>query len=186
LWEPGLYTGPMMTTTLLCIHRDPAQLSLLLENGYELATATTGSEGLRLFMSRSVDAVVLECHLGLLDGSVIADEIKRVRPEVPIVMVADHVELPGDALKSVDALAVNSDDPRFLLATVHFVLAVRAGQRAETRLRVETPPRLRRPGRSRQIADRSQADTPQSATAGRGTPFSPELWRSILDGVIRF
>ncbi len=26
--------------TLLCIHRDPAQLSLLQENGYELVTAT--------------------------------------------------------------------------------------------------------------------------------------------------
>ena len=63
-------------STLLCIHRDPAQLSLLTEHGYQLATATTGSEGLRLFMSRPVDAVVLEYHLGLMDGAAIADEIK--------------------------------------------------------------------------------------------------------------
>jgi DNA-binding response OmpR family regulator len=52
--------------TLLCIHREPAQLGLLKENGYELVTATSGADGLRLFMSRPVDAVVLEYHLGLL------------------------------------------------------------------------------------------------------------------------
>jgi len=74
----------MATSTLLCIHRDPARLSSLTEHGYELATATTGSDGLRLFMSRPVDTVVLEYHLGLLDGAATADEIKRVRPEVPI------------------------------------------------------------------------------------------------------
>ncbi|MGA9511549.1 MAG: hypothetical protein WBV55_23200 [Candidatus Sulfotelmatobacter sp.] len=66
--------------TLLCIHRDPAQLSLLQENGYELVTATDGSEGLRLLMSRPVDAIVLEYPLGLVDGAVIAAEIKKVRP----------------------------------------------------------------------------------------------------------
>jgi DNA-binding response OmpR family regulator len=87
----------MANGTLLCIHRDPAQLTLLIEHGYELATAATGSDGLRLFMSRPVDAVVIEYHLGLLDGTTLAGEIKRVRPVVPIVMVADHVELPVDA-----------------------------------------------------------------------------------------
>jgi len=51
-----------------------------------------------------VDAVVLEYYLGLLDGAVVADEIRRVRPEIPIVMVADPVELPHEALKSVDTL----------------------------------------------------------------------------------
>jgi len=59
-----------------------------------LTNATSGSEDLRLLRSRPVDAVVLEYYLGLLDGAVVADEIRRVRPEVPVVMVADPVELP--------------------------------------------------------------------------------------------
>ena len=54
--------------TVLCIHREPAQLSLLRENGYELVTATNGRDGLQLFMSRPVDAIVIEYHPGLLDG----------------------------------------------------------------------------------------------------------------------
>ncbi len=111
--------------TLLCIHRDPAQLSLLQENGYELLTATTGHEGLRLFASQPVDAIVLEYHLGLLDGTFVASQIKRLRPTIPIVMLADDLELPDGALNSVDALVTKSDGSHFLWATVHFVLNVK-------------------------------------------------------------
>jgi DNA-binding response OmpR family regulator len=140
-------------STLLCIHRDPAQLSLLQENGYELLTATNGRDGLRLFMSRPVDAIVVEYHLGLLDGGVIATEIKQVKPLLPIVMLVDHLELPDSALKSVDALVTKSDGIHFLLATVYFVLNVKPAQRHEGKLRAQTPAHLRRPGRSRQGVD---------------------------------
>src|SRR5208282_2044303 len=129
--------------TVLCIHRDPDQLNLLKENGYELATATNGSDGLRLFMSRPVDAVVLEYQLGLLEGAAIADEIKQVRPEIPIVMLADDMELPASALQSVDALVVKSDGPHFLLATVYFILNEKPAQRQKNSLRSETPAHLR-------------------------------------------
>src|SRR6266849_5686192 len=137
------------SSTVLCIHRDPAQLSFVEQNGYELVTATSGCEGLRLYMSRHVDAIVLEYHLGLLDGAVIATEIKQLRPEVPIVMLADHLELPDGALKSVDALVTKSDGAHFLLATVHFILTVKPAQRKEAKLRGQTPPGLQRSGGSR-------------------------------------
>ncbi len=186
---------------LLCIHRDPTELQLLQEHGYELATATNGCDGLRLFMSQPVDAVVLEYHLGLLDGAAIADEIKHVRPDVPIVMLADHVELPADALKSVDALVVKSDGPHFLLATVHFVLSVRPAQQHKVKLGPQTPAHLRRSGRSREAVeagDRGQTSAPLSASpkfaspelaTGEGekdAPFPPEVWRNIRKGTIQF
>jgi len=130
---------------LLCIHRDPAQLSLLQENGYELVTATNGSEGLRLLMTRSVDAIVLEYHLGLLDGAAIATKIKRARPQLPIVMLADHLELPNGALKSVDALVTKADGAHFLWATVHFVLNVKPNPCEQATLSSQVPIRHRRP-----------------------------------------
>ncbi|MFY9646697.1 MAG: response regulator [Terriglobales bacterium] len=172
-------------STLLCIHRDPGQLDLLKENGYELATATTGSDGLRLFMSHPVDAVVIEYHLGLIDGVTIANEIKRVRPEVPIILVIDDIEVPVDAQKSVDALVAKSDGVHFLLATVHSVLNVKPLQREE-KLRPKTPAHLRRIARSRETVDCGQASAGQSPTAGKDAPFSPELWKSIRDGDIEF
>ena len=170
--------------TVLCIHRDPAQLSLLTDHGYELATATTGSDGLRLFMSRPVDAVGLEYHLGLLDGPAVATEMKRVRPDLPIVMVVDHIELPVNTSKSVDALVAKSDGSHFLLATVHFLLNVKPAQRKKSRPKI--PAHLRRSGRSRQVANGGQANTPQSLTDDRAASFSGEVWRGIRDGNIQF
>ena len=108
------------TGTVLCIHRDPGQLRLLREKGYGLVTATNGSEGLRLLLSRPVDAVVLEYYLEALDGAEVADEIRRVRPKVPIVMVADPRNYPREALKSVDTLVAKSDGAHFLWAASIF------------------------------------------------------------------
>jgi len=69
-----------------------------------------------------VDAVILEYHLGLLDGAAVADEIKKVRPRLPIIMLTENLELPEGALKSVDALVTSSDGPHFLLEAIHSVL----------------------------------------------------------------
>ena len=118
--------------TLLCIDRDPAQLGLLEQNGYELLTATNGHEGLRLFMSRPVDAIVLDYRLGLLDGGVVAAEIKKIKPQVPIVMFAESLDLPVSALNSVDALVAKSDGLELLLATVRSLLQQKPAPRGET------------------------------------------------------
>jgi DNA-binding response OmpR family regulator len=150
--------GMAANSTLLCIHRDPAQLTLLRENGYELLTASSGSEGLRLLMSRPVDAIVLEYHLGLVDGAVVAADIKKVKPQLPIVMLADHLDLPDGALKSVDALVIKSDGAHFLWATVHFVLNVKPTQRREGTLKAQKATQLRRTGRSREDGEEQKAD----------------------------
>jgi DNA-binding response OmpR family regulator len=169
--------------TLLCIHREPAQLSLLQENGYQLVTATNASDGLRLFKSRAVDAIVLEYQLGLSDGTVIADEIKQARPEIPIVMLTEHLELPNGALKSVDALVTKADGAHFLLAAVHFMLNVRPAQRREAKLKAATSLHLPPACRSR---EGTTVRTDQLRTENRNEPFSPRVWSSIRNGTVPF
>jgi DNA-binding response OmpR family regulator len=150
--------------TVLCIQRDPTQLRSLQENGYKLLTATNGCDGLRLFGSQPVDAVVLDYHLGLLDGPCVANEIKQVRPAIPIVMLADDLELPDGALNSVDALVTKSAGAHFLWATVHFVLNVKRTQKHEG---------------GRQSRSKASSDP-------RGAPFSATEWSAIRAGTIRF
>lgn len=159
-------------STLLCIHRDPGQLLHLEQNGYRLVTATCGVEGLRLLMSQAVDAVVIEYHLGLLDGAVVASEIKQVRPQIPIVMVCDNLELPGDALQSVDAIVVRSDGQHFLVATIHFVLSMEWEQQYTSGTRSPaTRTHFNRMGLGR---PRRSATSPsrRSSTKERDVPFS--------------
>jgi DNA-binding response OmpR family regulator len=175
--------GMAANNTILCIHRDPEQLSLLQENGYELVTATNGHDGLRLFASQPVDAIVLDYHLGLLDGAAVANEIKRVRPTVPIVMLADNLELPDGALNSVDALVTKSDGAHFLWATVHFVLNVKPAQRREGKLETHMRAHLCPSGSSTGQADQLRA---KASPGLEGAPFTAKEWRSIRAGTVRF
>jgi DNA-binding response OmpR family regulator len=156
-------------STLLCIHRDPAQLSLLQEHGYDLLTATNGHEGRQLFTSRAVDAIVLEYQLGLLDGGVVAVEIKKVKPHLPIIMLAETLDLPYDALNAVDALVAKADGPHFLVATVHSVLKVKPHRRHEPQLKPQPA-----------------AHSVPLATVNKNVPFSSKVWRSIRNGTIQF
>ena len=171
------------SNTLLCIHRDPAQLRSLQENGYELLTATNGHDGLRLFASQPVDAVVLDYHLGLLDGPFVANAIKRVRPTIPIVMLADNLELPDGALNSVDALVTKSDGAHFLWATVHFVLNVKPAQGREGQLGTQMREHL---GRSRRSTTHAHRVLAKASPDPRETPFTAKEWRSIRNRTIGF
>ena len=147
-------------------------------------TATNGSEGLRLFMSRTVNAIVLEYHLGLLDGATIASSMKQVRPEVPIIMLADNLELPEGALNCVDAVVTKADGAHFLWATVHFVLNVkrdlsqeRNGTSKQAHLRLASRPSsvlVRRHKVSEREHDQKE------------NPFSPRVWRAIRNGTLKF
>jgi DNA-binding response OmpR family regulator len=172
--------------TLLCIHRDPARVRVLQENGYELLTAANGHEGLCLFRSRPVDAIVIEYNLGLLDGSLLASKIKQVRPKIPIVMLAEHADLPDGALHAVDVLVSTSDPPHFLWAAVHFLLNVRPARGPD-----RTPGHLHHPESSGQevghrLRNSVHWSTHELATGEKAAPFSPREWKSIRNGTVQF
>src|SRR5271163_1041222 len=160
---------------LLCIHRDPAQFRSLQEKGYELLTATNGHEGLRLFASQPVDAIVLDYHLGLLNGPLVANEIKRMQPTIPIVMLADNLELPDGALNSVDALVTKSDGAHFLWATVHFVLTVKPAQCGDGKLRTRIPGE---PSRRGTFAGRAHPFQNSRNRDPKDAPFTAKEWQS--------
>jgi CheY-like chemotaxis protein len=178
----GMATNP----TLLCIHRDPAQLKVLEENGYKLLTAASGSEGLRLFGSRPVDGIVLEHELGLLDGSVVAAEIKKIKPQLPIVMLVDSLEFPDGTLKCVDAFVTRSDGAHFLWATVHFVLNVKRERRQQENLTMGPRVPRGRPSHLRIVAKPQQIKTPQVSDEEKDAAFSPGVWRGIRSGSFQF
>jgi DNA-binding NarL/FixJ family response regulator len=132
-------------------------------------------------MSRPVDAIVLEYHLGLMDGAVVAENIKKVKPQLPIVMLADHLDLPDGALKSVDALVIKSDGAHFLWATVHFVLNVKPTQRRDGMLKAQRATQLRRTGKSSEDGKEQKADLP-STVCLTDVRFPPRAWRGLRNG----
>jgi len=53
-------------------------------NGYEVLEATGGDEGLRLFRTHPVDAVVVDYQMPGMNGDVVAARMKRLKANIPI------------------------------------------------------------------------------------------------------
>ncbi len=104
---------------ILCVDDEPVGLSvrrLLLEHeGYEVRTALSGPEGLEIFSSETIAAVVLDYAMPDMNGGEVAAEMKRRKPKVPILMLSAYVDLPDDALQHVDARALKGESPMELL-----------------------------------------------------------------------
>jgi two-component system, NarL family, sensor histidine kinase UhpB len=93
-------------TTILCIDDETAGLlprRLLLESaGYRVIEARSGLEGIRLFQSEKVDAVILDYWMSGMKGTQVASELKRINPNVPIIVLSGMLDLPGEASGLVD------------------------------------------------------------------------------------
>ncbi len=112
--------------TILCIDDHWNTLlgrkTLLEENGYEVLEATGGPEGLRVFLSRPVDAVVLDYQMPGMNGDVVAAKMKRINSHVPIMLLSAYGPLPENKLKFVDTFLSKSQPPATLLAMLQDLL----------------------------------------------------------------
>jgi signal transduction histidine kinase len=92
--------------TILCIDDEASGLvprKLLLESaGYRVLEARSGLEGIRLFKSEKVDAVILDYWMSGMKGTEVATELKRVNPLIPIIVLSGVSDLPGEAAGLVD------------------------------------------------------------------------------------
>lgn len=99
---------------------------MLLENsGFEVLDATTNDEGLRLFRSHSVDAVVVDYQMPGMDGAMVAAYMKRLKAHVPILLLSAYGPLPEAKLQSVDKFLSKSQPPSTLLSSLNSLLAGR-------------------------------------------------------------
>jgi CheY-like chemotaxis protein len=95
---------------------------LLEENGYEVLEATNGDEGLKLFFSRAVDAVILDYQMPGMNGDVVAAKMKRLKSAVPIMLLSAYGSPPESKLKAVDTFLSKSRPPTILLSTLQHLL----------------------------------------------------------------
>jgi len=97
---------------------------LLEENGYQVVVATNGPEGLELFVSRPVDAVILDYQIRGMSGDVVAAKMKCISPQVPILLLSAYGPLPKAKLKAVNAFLSKLQPPTILLSTLQQMLAL--------------------------------------------------------------
>lgn len=112
--------------TILCIDDHWNSLigskMLLEQNGYRVLEARNGREGLRLFLSQAVDAVVLDYRLPGMCGGVVAAKMKHINSHVPILLLSAYGAIPTATLESVDSFLAKAQPPNLLLLTLEQLL----------------------------------------------------------------
>jgi CheY-like chemotaxis protein len=115
-----------LRSTILCIddhwNRLIGRKMLLEKNGYEVLEATGGAEGLKLFRSHSVDAVVLDYQTPGMGGDVVAAKMKRIKSHVPIMLISAYGSLPKSKLQAVDTFLSKSQPSNILLSNLQNLL----------------------------------------------------------------
>ncbi len=71
--------------------------------GYIVLTAPSGSRGLELASIQSIDVVIVDYSMPEMNGQEVAIQMRRLRPQAPIIMLSGAVDIPEQVLKSVDA-----------------------------------------------------------------------------------
>lgn len=117
---------PTRKPIILCVDDQESGLvarKLLLEaEGYEILTAADGRSGLQAFVSQPVDAVILDYQMPEMNGDEVASQMKRVKPEVPILLLSGYSRLPDEKLNAVDAFLSKSEPVAIFLASVQQLL----------------------------------------------------------------
>jgi CheY-like chemotaxis protein len=112
---------------ILCVDDEPVGLRIrklvLQSQGYRVLTAPGGREGLELFTAHPIRAVILDYAMPEMDGGEVAAAMKRLRPDVKILLLSAYLDLPEDALKWVDGRAVKGIAPTTFLEALQQLLS---------------------------------------------------------------
>jgi CheY-like chemotaxis protein len=105
---------------ILCIGNNPVSLnlrcSLLKAHGWNGISSGSGHEGVIRFGRETVDAVVIDLDDDGAEAALIAGELKRLRPEVPIVIVVtDEKELANGATQQASGVVMKSQEGHMLV-----------------------------------------------------------------------
>lgn len=121
---------PRLKATILCIDDHWKELiarkRLLEQGGYAVLEASGWEEGLKIFLSHTVHAVILDYQLPGMNGDMVAAMMKRLKSHVPILLLSAYGPLPKKKLRSVDAFLCKSEEQARLLTGLHDLLEGKA------------------------------------------------------------
>jgi CheY-like chemotaxis protein len=107
---------------ILCVDDETTGLSvrkMILESqGYRVVTAESGPDGLAIFSAEPIDLVVLDYKMPGMNGDVVAERMKQLKPSIPILLLSAYVDLPSETLALVDRYLTKGESPLIMLQAV--------------------------------------------------------------------
>jgi CheY-like chemotaxis protein len=121
---------------ILCIDDSPEILNsvgeVLRTSGYGTLTALSGNQGLRLLVQSPVDLVVLDYEMPGMNGDLVAQAIRRSKPELPIILFTGIPDNIPDSVRQNVNVVVFKADLSGLLAAVSKLIKKSSGKREAT------------------------------------------------------
>jgi DNA-binding NtrC family response regulator len=118
---------------VLCVEDEKVQLKLrkmLLESaGFDVLEAQSARSAMEIFRSSHVDAVVMDYWLSGQNGTALAEEMKGMRPRIPIVMLSGFTSLPGEEAIVDTWMRKAEVEPEDLINEITKLIALRGGSR---------------------------------------------------------
>jgi CheY-like chemotaxis protein len=97
----------LQSAVVLCIDDNAEMLecerSFLECFGYTVLTAPSGDRALELASMHAVDVVVADSLMPKVNGHEVFSEVRRFRPEAPIILLTGGTDIPKRTLNLVDA-----------------------------------------------------------------------------------
>jgi len=105
----------MSNVRVLCVENHVEYLDALkymLESaGYEVLSATCGSQGLTMLADEPIHGVLVEYDLPDATGSAVRAEMKRIKPDVPVLLFAGVGSQTPFLLRFFDSYLRNAERP---------------------------------------------------------------------------
>jgi CheY-like chemotaxis protein len=92
------------------------------EMGYHVLNANNGFEAIQLATRGQVDAVVLDLDRNHAEVALVAEEIKRSRPQLPTLLLTEGATPRNRAHEMADALIPKRDDLEMLVTALETLL----------------------------------------------------------------
>jgi DNA-binding response OmpR family regulator len=108
---------PMSAVKVMCVENHLEYLDalrfMLEAAGYEVVPATTGTQALVLFAKQPLKGVLLEYDLPDQTGSAVRAEMKRIKPDVPVLLFSGVGSQTPFLLRFFDSYLRNSERPEW-------------------------------------------------------------------------
>jgi CheY-like chemotaxis protein len=105
--------------TVLCVDDEVIGLrvrKIMLEgHGFRVLTATSGEQGLAILDKQPIDLLVLDYYMPGMNGGEVAAEVRRRKPQLPIIFLSAYFSLPPAALELANAFITKGDPPDVLI-----------------------------------------------------------------------
>lgn len=105
----------MDTVKVLCVENQVEYLEalkyMLEAAGYEVISAVNGTQGVSMLKRHQVEGVLLEYDLPDASGASVRAEMKRIKPEIPVLLFAGIGNQTPFLIRFFDSYLRHANDP---------------------------------------------------------------------------